>query len=159
MEGQVALTFARLPSRPPTPDPDDAMWWRAWAACRGVPSEVFYPTDLSRIGPRTRQNRQDVVDAVKAGEPMVVVAERFGVELRLVRYWMTLTSRQLVPPVRKTTNRPGVEAARAFCLGCQVRVECGEWALANGETDGVWGGMDPEERKIELRRRRQRIAS
>lgn len=37
-------------------------------------------------------------------------------------------------------------AAKATCARCPVRVECLEYAVANGETHGIWGGLTPEER-------------
>jgi WhiB family redox-sensing transcriptional regulator len=43
--------------------------------------------------------------------------------------------------------------AKAVCRGCEVRVECLEYALANGEKFGIWGGMSERERR---RIRRQR---
>jgi WhiB family transcriptional regulator, redox-sensing transcriptional regulator len=45
--------------------------------------------------------------------------------------------------------------AKAVCAGCPVRVACLDYALVNGETDGVWGGMDEEERRKERRERRR----
>lgn len=32
--------------------------------------------------------------------------------------------------------------AFAVCATCPVLVECGDYAQANGETSGVWGGVD-----------------
>lgn len=49
-----------------------------------------------------------------------------------------------------------VEAAKAVCSTCPVRQECLDYALAAGETEGVWGGLDPRER---YRMRRGRRAS
>lgn len=43
--------------------------------------------------------------------------------------------------------------AKAVCQGCVVREECLEYALANGEKFGIWGGMSERERR---RIRRQR---
>jgi WhiB family redox-sensing transcriptional regulator len=43
--------------------------------------------------------------------------------------------------------------AKAVCAGCEVRVECLEYALANGEKFGIWGGLSERERR---RLRRQR---
>lgn len=37
--------------------------------------------------------------------------------------------------------------ARAVCAGCPVRVQCLEYALANGEKCGVWGGKSERERR------------
>ena len=43
--------------------------------------------------------------------------------------------------------------AKEVCRGCVVRGECLEFALANGEKFGIWGGMSERERR---RIRRQR---
>jgi WhiB family redox-sensing transcriptional regulator len=43
--------------------------------------------------------------------------------------------------------------AKAVCRGCQVREQCLEYALANGEKFGIWGGLSERERR---RIRRQR---
>ena len=43
--------------------------------------------------------------------------------------------------------------AKAVCGGCEVRIECLEYALRNGEKFGIWGGMSERERR---RIRRQR---
>ena len=43
--------------------------------------------------------------------------------------------------------------AKEVCRGCVVREECLEYALANGEKFGIWGGMSERERR---RIRRQR---
>ncbi len=43
--------------------------------------------------------------------------------------------------------------AKAVCQGCVVRVDCLEYALANGEKFGIWGGLSERERR---RIRRQR---
>ena len=37
--------------------------------------------------------------------------------------------------------------AKAVCQGCEVRVDCLEYALANGEKFGIWGGMSERERR------------
>lgn len=53
-------------------------------------------------------------------------------------------------------ERSQVEAAKAkaMCYQCQVRMECLDEAISNGERFGIWGGMDQEERRKEARRRR-----
>ena len=43
--------------------------------------------------------------------------------------------------------------AKEVCRGCVVRGECLEYALANGEKFGIWGGLSERERR---RLRRQR---
>lgn len=45
-------------------------------------------------------------------------------------------------------NRGRVEDVKLFCvLSCSVREWCLLWALYVPEEDGIWGGMDPEERR------------
>jgi WhiB family redox-sensing transcriptional regulator len=52
----------------------------------------------------------------------------------------------------------GVEAARRVCAGCQVRLECLEYALENRIEHGVWGGASERERRRILRSRRDQLA-
>ncbi|GAA0306917.1 WhiB family transcriptional regulator [Kineococcus aurantiacus] len=42
--------------------------------------------------------------------------------------------------------------AKRVCLGCEVRQECLEYALANDERFGIWGGLSERERR-RLKRR------
>jgi WhiB family redox-sensing transcriptional regulator len=37
--------------------------------------------------------------------------------------------------------------AKKVCRGCAVRQECLDYALANGEKFGIWGGMSERERR------------
>jgi WhiB family redox-sensing transcriptional regulator len=37
--------------------------------------------------------------------------------------------------------------AKKVCLGCDVRSECLEYALANDERFGIWGGLSERERR------------
>lgn len=48
-----------------------------------------------------------------------------------------------------------IARAQRVCAGCRVRRECLDFALATGETEGIWGGTTPDER---IRVRRQRTA-
>lgn len=50
------------------------------------------------------------------------------------------------------------QEAKEVCKGCVVRDECLEYALANGEKFGVWGGMSERERR-RIRRERRRAAA
>jgi len=43
--------------------------------------------------------------------------------------------------------------AKAVCRGCVVREDCLEYALANGEKFGIWGGLSERERR-KIRRQR-----
>lgn len=37
--------------------------------------------------------------------------------------------------------------AKKICTGCEVRSECLEYALANDERFGIWGGLSERERR------------
>jgi WhiB family redox-sensing transcriptional regulator len=50
-----------------------------------------------------------------------------------------------------------VAAAKAVCASCPVREACLAFALVTRQDDGVWGGLDENERR-RLRRRRQEDA-
>src|ERR1700740_477681 len=50
--------------------------------------------------------------------------------------------------------------AKEVCRGCVVREECLEYALANGEKFGIWGGMsEPERPRIRHQRALARAAA
>jgi len=37
--------------------------------------------------------------------------------------------------------------AKAICAQCEVRVDCLDFAIRNGEKFGIWGGMSERERR------------
>lgn len=47
------------------------------------------------------------------------------------------------------------EEAKTICAGCEVRTECGEYAISRPEGYGTWGGFSADERRG-LRRKRLR---
>ena len=53
----------------------------------------------------------------------------------------------------KQTAWASTREAKEVCRGCVVREDCLEYALANGEKFGIWGGMSERERR-RLRRAR-----
>lgn len=44
--------------------------------------------------------------------------------------------------------------AKGICTACEVRSDCLEYAIVNGEKFGIWGGMSERERR---RVRRERM--
>ncbi len=50
---------------------------------------------------------------------------------------------ELFFPERGSSTRE----AKEVCRGCVVRVDCLEFAIANGEKFGIWGGMSERERR------------
>ncbi len=57
---------------------------------------------------------------------------------------------ELFFPERGSSTRE----AKEVCRGCVVREDCLDFAIANGEKFGIWGGMSERERR---RVRRARI--
>jgi WhiB family redox-sensing transcriptional regulator len=48
--------------------------------------------------------------------------------------------------------------AKEVCRGCVVRAECLDYALANGEKFGIWGGLSERERRTVRRARAARAS-
>ena len=49
--------------------------------------------------------------------------------------------------------------AKRVCVGCDVRAECLEFALANDERFGIWGGLSERERRRLRMMRRDAISA
>ncbi|MGY1753843.1 WhiB family transcriptional regulator [Blastococcus sp. SYSU D01042] len=49
--------------------------------------------------------------------------------------------------------------AKRVCTGCEVRAECLEFALANDERFGIWGGLSERERRRLRHQRRDAITA
>jgi WhiB family redox-sensing transcriptional regulator len=47
----------------------------------------------------------------------------------------------------------GITEAKQVCARCNVIEQCRETSLANREQNGVWGGLDEDERRRAIRRR------
>jgi WhiB family transcriptional regulator, redox-sensing transcriptional regulator len=60
-------------------------------------------------------------------------------------------------PVTAEPDRDGRRALR-ICSHCPVIRDCGQWAIDNDMTDGIWGGMRPAalRRLVESKRGRRR---
>ena len=52
-----------------------------------------------------------------------------------------------------------VERAKEVCDTCVVQQHCLEFALANREAEGIWGGATEKERRRILRQRRKTTAA
>ncbi len=61
----------------------------------------------------------------------------------------------LDPDVFFPLTEEDARQAKAICATCPVREACLEYALANREQDGVWGGATAKERRRILRQRRK----
>lgn len=56
-------------------------------------------------------------------------------------------------PIAGRPSAQITEEAKRICAGCEVRSECLDYAMRNGEHYGTWGGMTVAERR-RLRRKR-----
>jgi WhiB family redox-sensing transcriptional regulator len=63
--------------------------------------------------------------------------------------------RGLDPAIFYPTSEDDAAEAKTVCATCPVREPCLEWALANREQDGVWGGATEKERRRMIRQRRK----
>lgn len=50
----------------------------------------------------------------------------------------------------------GQREAKAVCDACPVRTDCLDAAFKRGETHGIWGGLDRDERVNLIRARRRK---
>lgn len=51
------------------------------------------------------------------------------------------------PPDDGPTNLPQIIRARAVCRNCPVAGECLDWAMGQGDLDGIWGGTTLQDRR------------
>jgi len=67
--------------------------------------------------------------------------------------------RGLDPEVFYPTSEEETGDAKSICGTCAVQEQCLEFALANREADGIWGGATEKERRRILRQRRKSAAA
>ena len=63
--------------------------------------------------------------------------------------------RGLDPEIFYPVSDDEADVAKSICAECPVREACLEYALANCERDGVWGGATERERRRMIRQRRK----
>ena len=65
-----------------------------------------------------------------------------------VRAWQSRANCMGVDPELFFPERgASTREAKEVCRGCVVRSDCLEYALANGEKFGIWGGLSERERR------------
>ncbi len=50
-------------------------------------------------------------------------------------------------PAQGSGHKKDWAAAKAICANCPVKQPCLEYALATNQTDGLWGGRTPDQRR------------
>ena len=79
-------------------------------------------------------------------EPQVV--ESFGEQLDEEPGWQEQALCAQTDPEAFFPEKGGsTREAKRICSGCEVRAECLEYALANDERFGIWGGLSERERR------------
>lgn len=76
--------------------------------------------------------------------------------------WMqyaTCWVEDIPPDVFFPVDGDGVVLPKSICARCPVRKACLEYALANGERHGIWGGKSERERRRIRRDRRVRATA
>ena len=62
--------------------------------------------------------------------------------------WTALAACQFTDPEVFFPEKGGsVQAPKRVCQGCEVRAECLDYAVENGERWGIWGGLTERERR------------
>jgi WhiB family transcriptional regulator, redox-sensing transcriptional regulator len=108
------------------------------------------------------QNATDVITIVVFQRPVRVRPGRLAARLR--RQWMGPIPVEIQPWYERAAcldkdadcffpeKGGSTRAAKRICQTCTVQTECLEYALANDERFGIWGGLSERERR-RLKRR------
>jgi WhiB family redox-sensing transcriptional regulator len=94
-------------------------------------------------------------DVQRASERVAVVLPLFGtpVEDETLLGWQDRALCAQTDPEAFFPEKGGsTREAKKVCSGCEVRAECLDYALANDERFGIWGGLSERERR-KLKRR------
>ena len=100
--------------------------------------EGSFPSDARRPAPETPSNVLSLFGAAEDDGPM-------GWQERAL---CAQTDPEAFFPEKGGSTRE----AKKVCSSCEVRAECLEYALANDERFGIWGGLSERERR-KLKRR------
>ena len=115
----------------------------------GVITQLYL---ISILGDRHMTESASLTNATAARSASS--GEAVAVELGEDKSWQDLANCLGVDPDLFFPERgASTREAKEVCRGCVVRDDCLEYALANGEKFGIWGGMSERERR---RIRRQR---
>ena len=110
----------------------------------GAVKDVAYIAVTTTVLPQANEGGRTKV-------PMDIITTLYG---RQERSWQLQANCMGVDPDLFFPERgASTREAKEVCRGCVVREDCLEYALANGEKFGIWGGMSERERR-RLRRAR-----
>jgi WhiB family redox-sensing transcriptional regulator len=111
-----------------------------------VVKDVAYIAVTTTVPPQAKKE-----EGGRTKVPMDIITTLYG---RQERSWQLQANCMGVDPDLFFPERgASTREAKEVCRGCIVREDCLEYALANGEKFGIWGGMSERERR-RLRRAR-----
>lgn len=101
--------------------------------------------------PHEEVDPADIDDEYPVEEIPDPLAEFFERARNADRSWMPRGECQGLPtefwfPDRQVDSASFYEFPRFVCEQCPVRQRCLDYAVETGETEGMWGGMTPEQR-------------
>jgi WhiB family transcriptional regulator, redox-sensing transcriptional regulator len=96
-----------------------------------------------------------VEDFPTVTEPLMAIVD--GEEIKEEPNWQERALCAQTDPEAFFPEKGGsTREAKKVCLSCDVRGECLEYALANDERHGIWGGLSERERRKVKKGRQQR---
>lgn len=109
-------------------------------AARGVCAEI------GRIEPD--QIEPEMIDGVTAPRLSLVVTGFDEMFESIEEQWQERALCAQTDPEAFFPEKGGsTREAKRICMGCEVRDECLEYALAHDERFGIWGGLSERERR------------
>ena len=87
------------------------------------------------------------VDTVKLGMPTVRSASIVEDDDNPLAWQTDALCAQTDPEAFFPEKGGSTREAKRICLGCEVRDACLDYALANDERFGIWGGLSERERR------------
>ena len=103
--------------------------------------EVF---EISRIETAV----ESICDDSDSDTPILQLITGFGDPSDIEEQWQERALCAQTDPEAFFPEKGGsTREAKRICLGCEVRDECLEYALAHDERFGIWGGLSERERR------------
>jgi WhiB family redox-sensing transcriptional regulator len=109
-----------------------------------TPASTGTGTTGSTIGSTITRPIGDTVGTI--GEPIDVFGEQDD-ELTELAWQERALCAQTDPEAFFPEKGGSTREAKKVCLGCEVRGDCLEYALAHDERFGIWGGLSERERR------------
>lgn len=90
----------------------------------------------------------NVVAPIRAAQPMLSIVGFDQMFEEIEDQWQERALCAQTDPEAFFPEKGGsTREAKRICLGCEVKDECLEYALANDERFGIWGGLSERERR------------